>query len=100
MPPLSTTLWLFRNSGQDQPIMPEKTHIPLPAADVRRPRPYKASEINIRLSTFATNEQYHQMCGRANVMPPPIWSKAWAVQSLIRAEGVRGKIELAKNPYF
>ena len=43
----------------------------LSAADVRRPRPYKTSEINIRLSAFATNGQYHQMCGRANVMPPP-----------------------------
>ena len=52
--------------------MPEKTHIPLPAADVRRPRPYKISEINIRLSTFATNEQYHQMCGRANVVMLPL----------------------------
>ena len=33
-------------------------------------------------------------------MPPAIWSKAWAVQSLIRVGDVRGKIELAENPYF
>ena len=65
MPPLNVTLWLFRNFDEEQPIMPEKTHIPLSAADVKRPRPYKTSEINIRLSIFATNEQYHQMCGRA-----------------------------------
>ena len=63
-------LWLFRNFDEEQPIMPEKTHIPLSAADVKRPRPYKTSEINIRLSIFATNEQYHQMCGRAKVMQP------------------------------
>ena len=74
MQPPGTTLWLFRNFDEEQPIMPEKTHIPLSAADVKRPRPYKTSEINIRLSIFATNEQYHQMCGRANVMPPPDWA--------------------------
>ena len=33
-------------------------------------------------------------------MPPAIWSKAWAVQSLIRVGDVRGKIELAENPYY
>jgi hypothetical protein len=70
MLPLSATLWLFCNFDEEQPKLPEKKHTPLSAADVRRPRPYKTSEINIRLSAFATNEQYHQMCGRANIMLP------------------------------
>jgi hypothetical protein len=70
MPPPAATLWLLRNFGEEQPIMPEKAHNPLSAAGARRQRAYKTSEINISLSVLATNEQYHQMCGRTNVMPP------------------------------
>jgi hypothetical protein len=70
MPPPGTTIWVFRNFGEKQPIMTEKAHKLLSAAGARRRRPYKTSQINIRLSAFAANEQYHQMCGRTNDMPP------------------------------
>jgi hypothetical protein len=33
-------------------------------------------------------------------MPPLIWIEGLAVRSLIRAEGVRGKLELGQNPVF
>ena len=98
MLPPGTVLRLFRNFDEEQPIMPEKTHIPLSAADVKRPRPYKTSEINIRLSISATNEQYHQMCGRASLKLPVSTLESCQVKlrglsGIIHTEGVRGCYE-------
>jgi hypothetical protein len=68
---LATWLGVFRNFGEEQPIMTEKAHKLLSASGARRRRPYKTSQINIRLSAFAANEQYHQMCGRTLAWPTP-----------------------------
>jgi hypothetical protein len=93
---LAALLWLFRNFGEEQPILPEKKHIPLSAADVRRPRPHKTSEINIRLSAFATNEQYHQMCGRTTVMLPQATQRC----TVIPASQQRAVARTCRNPDF
>jgi hypothetical protein len=95
MPPPGTTLWLLRNFGEEQPIMPEKAHNPLSAAGARRQRPYKTPEINISLSAFTTNEQYHQMCGRTNTMPPLNFLPSGGLKRIICAEGVLGEFEVA-----
>ena len=75
-------LWLFRTFGEDDRKITMKAQTPEPpelyVCDLIR-----QSEISNRLAGLRANEQYHRMCGRANVMLPP------SVQSIIHAEGVR-----------
>jgi hypothetical protein len=76
MPPHRATLWVFSTFGEDDRKITKKAQTSVPAARAECLRPYKSSEISNRLAGLRANEQYHQMCGRPNVMPPPQRSAA------------------------
>src|SRR5260370_31908390 len=70
MLPLGATLWLFRTFGEDDRKITKKAQTSEPAARAECLRPYKRSEISNRLAGLRANEQYHQMCGRPNLILP------------------------------
>jgi hypothetical protein len=73
MPPPNATIWLFLAFGEDEPKRAEKQRASSGAAEAVRWRPSKAHTISNRLAALSAIEQYHQMCGRTNDMPPLDW---------------------------
>ncbi len=66
--PPSATLWFFRTFGEDYRKITKKAQTSEPRES--RCATYKTSEISNRVTGLRANEQYHQMCGRIDVILP------------------------------